>query len=1116
MNLNNLLFFDRNGESYNLEQDVNGVWTGNDYFSPISVALYDVSNIFILEKVGSDYKFPVLEEGSRIEIKWISKQAANQLFLFTVGREDSSPESPTYIARQDAITINRSDFSGSGDLDLAYPLQVNVGFSPTEERIYQRILVINYVTSTTTTTLASIAFYGEGEDEDERFRVWLSNFGIKFNREDALILKDYDLKEGLPDWKQINSARKQVLVNRDQVYPYVGTYKGMTNLINLLGYRDVIRVKEYWRDNDPNSGYYNKFAMVDITDLMNIGSVDDVNLVDLNGQIKKTGKFKKTEFLAIVYEFSKATDTFDDDGLPEVEYTTEFSVDEIFYKLNRLADKLKVEILPVNVKIRDIIGEFIYFEKLTVRVWMDATQIDDLEVNDTYTLKITSPITKSHQLRLIDVKPLYPKTVLPDLSLSSFPEITYNDGTVEPYSNGQKYTVSLANSLVESIEKYYSQLIDYEFTYHGQVNPLMSEDDTTQMVGCPICIEAYLPDIMLGEFGGSKFGDYAGTSSTSGAYYTIGSVRYKGGYEIEWNISGPQGYKFNWRAPVPELITLPHILPHSGDYVVTATVHNLQGAASNSSISINVEASEPSIEVFTKLQDKTNYQFRNLRNVKVGDMMYSTLGKPSANVLQNGESASTLPKHYIDFNTYLNRFGIGSPFSDAEIYSEVNGWEKIGDSDNDIAVLWGTGSIKGQATLTDYGFASLNELVYNRLVDFSYSSDRLNGFYINLVDNPEQIIAINLVDGTSLTDEPIDSYSTAQDLADLLNASTNIHISEYRYSVINGNIHAQALRQDRMLNRIIYTLDSAGIRRRIYTFCEPVLNYSNGLFDQINSQLATVKLEMDRDLAFLDVPFQDLLRKIGETCYSTTSVTVPAVVGGSITFDLSKPTEFSLPAPASSIKIVSISDPTTWIKAISFTQPDNMTLDVTVYDFSGAGNTASDWEFYYEAIVPDYPAGFANASDMSYWVNRGCIEYDTSGANPSEYLINGYLPSNYDENTFTLSNLKIGLGALTVPLFHPVFAVVSNVNSKKGVVWTLKNYETEVVRMRTSSYFVWRFDSPGEYLLTAEVTDAFGNSYTMSRSFNASSALSIEDYKKHVEVTLDKRKGKSIASPLEY
>ena len=101
------------------------------------------------------------------------------------------------------------------------------------------------------------------------------------------MLKNYDLKEGLPDWKEINRARKELLVNRDQIYPYVGTYKGLINLINILGYREVLRVKEYWRDNDQNSAYYNKFAMVDVTDLMNIGSIDSVNLVDLNGQIKK-------------------------------------------------------------------------------------------------------------------------------------------------------------------------------------------------------------------------------------------------------------------------------------------------------------------------------------------------------------------------------------------------------------------------------------------------------------------------------------------------------------------------------------------------------------------------------------------------------------------------------------------------------------------------------------------------------------------------------------------------------------------------------------------------------------------------------------------------------------
>ena len=49
---------------------------------------------------------------------------------------------------------------------------------------------------------------------------------------------------------------------------------------------------------------------------------------------------KKTEFLAIVYQFTRATDSFDDDGIPIIEETTEFTVNEIFYKLNLLNDKL--------------------------------------------------------------------------------------------------------------------------------------------------------------------------------------------------------------------------------------------------------------------------------------------------------------------------------------------------------------------------------------------------------------------------------------------------------------------------------------------------------------------------------------------------------------------------------------------------------------------------------------------------------------------------------------------------------------------------------------------------------------------------------------------------------
>jgi hypothetical protein len=69
----------------------------------------------------------------------------------------------------------------------------------------------------------------ETRPEDERYKGWLKNFGISVNRnEDALLIpKDYDLKEGLPDWQKINRSQKEfVSYDRPSLFPYVGTYKG--------------------------------------------------------------------------------------------------------------------------------------------------------------------------------------------------------------------------------------------------------------------------------------------------------------------------------------------------------------------------------------------------------------------------------------------------------------------------------------------------------------------------------------------------------------------------------------------------------------------------------------------------------------------------------------------------------------------------------------------------------------------------------------------------------------------------------------------------------------------------------------------------------------------------
>lgn len=1094
MNINNLVFFDKNGESYNFSQNENEVWEGSDYFLPISTALYDVSNLFILEKTQTGYKFPVLAPGSRLRFKWKTAESADSFFLFTIEREDPNlSESNAFIARQTQLEVNYYDIQpgGTSPLDLSYPLQINVGFSPIEEIKYDRTLDVYYEDGSTTTLVASIYFYGEGEDEDERFRIWLANFGIKFNREDALILKNYDLKESLPDWKQINQARKEILVNRDQIYPYVGTYKGLLNLINILGYRDVLRVKEYWRDVDPNSAYYNKFAMVDVTDLMTLGSIDQVNLVDLNGQIKKGGKFKKTEFLALAYEFSVASDNFDDDGVPEVEFTTEFEVDEIFYKLNRLATKLKNEILPVNVVIRDIIGEFIYFSKFNLRNWSDMTLINSLEINEDYQVIVNSPNPKAQLFLIRDIKTLYPKT-----QNSAFPEITFNTSTVDPYSNGQKYPISSLPALLTGIQDYYINLKRYEFQYHGEPNPMMSGDDIDGKVGCPISLESYVPDFSLQELDGVKFQDFVGSQ------FTIGNIRYRSGYEIEWNITGPQGYVFNWRGTLSDLVKIPHVLPHTGNYTISSTVFDLLGGQSVSYLNLTVLEEEPVMEVFTKLQDKNSYRFSDLQNITVGDIKSSPIFLPFANVIQGGKTNSTLTQHYLDWYTYFNNFGVGNPQTEIEIFTEGVGFEPITTSSNSAKMYWGTGShLTGQPSLLDYEDATLKDLSLVRMIDISYVPDKINGFILDLPNYPAQIEFINFADWNILNSYVVSSYTDADDLAAQLNAATHPQVSEYRYVPLNGRIHAQAKRQDRALHRILELFDSNGDRWRVYTFCEPFSVYSPQTLQSVNQQLLQEReRQIDLDLLFLNAPFEDILYSTGEKVYSTTNMSIPLTPPASVFLDLTKAVEFD---SSIRIRVTSILNQNHWFEGYP-TQVNPTRIEVSVLSQSGLIPATDSWKITYVSEVSHVPATYAKASHINYWINKGFIEFtDTDSQNVQ---VRGYLPSNYDENSFTLNSLKIGLDGLSVPLHQPVFSAVSNIESKKEAIWTLSLHGETVVQIKSNSYFIWRFSTPGDYLLKVQVTDVNNNTYTLSKEFNAVDAMKITAYRNYLETTLNRRK----------
>jgi len=1255
MNIDNLVFFDKNGESYNFGQTSSGNWEGADYFLPISLELYDCSNIFILENTNGVYTFPKMESGSSFEVKWKTANNKTNLFLFNVLVQGTGSAAYNYLDKQEYLTINHSDFGQTGTLALTYPLQLNIAFTPSDEIAYARVLQIYYKTTTTSTLVLELTFYGEGEGEDERLRIWLANFGIKFNRQDALLLKDYDLKEGLVDYKELNAIRKLILVNRDQIYPYIGTYKGLLNILSLMGYRDVLRVKEYWKDIDTRSPYYTKFAMVDITDLLNITEDDTLDLVDTNNQIKTGSKFEKTEFLALAYQFSKAGDTYDDDGLPNVITTTDFTVNEIFFKLYGVVVKLKDEIIPINVVIKDIIGEFIYFEKFNIRYWIDETTIESFSLSDEYQINIIEPPdyvssfnhtisannlisfngafvpsnntvdtiqnANSNYLKIRDIKSLYRKAN----GISIFPETSFNLGLTDPYDESQYYSVDKKDTLIQAISDYYSTIKSFIFEYPNSVSPLDQGDDTSDKIGCPIVLEAYVPDLTLQQLDGIQFIDFitvAATTSSStntigtglkyfscatiqpfavGDYikvyqsanytnymigriteinppsmsgntiiidvysyngegtltgwtvqlidrhFTIGNLKYKNVYEIEWIITGPQNYRFEWRTSTIGTNKIPHILPHTGEYTIEVRAHDMSGAVSIKFKKLTVSPDQPLIQVFTKIPDKFRYDFKNLHNITIGDLADSPLYYPYANVINAG--LSSISNHYLDWNTYSNYYGVGSNHNDIKLSNTKNSLIPYSQSTDTIKNNWGTGSANGQATISNYLTVSLGDLYHVNFSNFGLTADQLDGFYITLRGEDYQynlnsnLVAIKFggFDEINLTTL---ANPTIEELLNYLQNTSEAGLSNYSYKIIETIVGPSAL----PLSRIKATANYQDPQNHSII---KLISIVTGLDSSLNKWTPSS--------ANLTISSTDPLvygpSSLPQTVYGPSSVPVPAITDGEYTL-----TDFggsetlygnTYLAVGDRLRIQNdngdyiegtITQMTVGQTVIIIDEAHgagilsdfNLFLIDTVYTFNKPASVFNQTELnkiqqnlsqvklridedllfldcpFADCLQTLNPYTPAAASNINYWIDKDFVKYDNSETSPSSIPASqtGYLPSNYDENSFNLSNIKLTYGSLIVPLHHPIFITIANLVSNIETVWTLNLNGQLIVKVISTSYFIWRFTKPGTYTLDIDSVDTRGNHSISTSSIIVSTLVTPSEYKNYIEKQLNIRKYK--------
>lgn len=818
MIVSNLNFFDKFGKNLNFDLDSTGTYfEGRAFFPELSAFLFDNENLFILEKVGSGYKFPTLNPGESISFEWKNMDNESNLFIYDV--EKDFELNNFFINKKDSLIVTYDDILPTSDgsqIDISLPLQLNIAFNPSEEVKYSRTLFIYYTDSASPSVkqkIAEIEFYGEGLEEDLRFGVWARNFGIKFNREDANILKDYDIKEAYPDWKQLNLARKSLLVNKEHVYPYIGTYKGLSNFVNLLGYKDILQIKEYWKNINSNSPYYNKQALVDITDYLDDGKIDNMNILDKNYNIKHGKQFRKTEFLALVYQFNKETGNFDDDGIPEIEETTTFTVDEVFYKLNRLKEKLKNEFLPINVKIKDIIGEFLYFQKITIKFWKDDTPIFDFDMNEKAEVKSYpgSDVT----LILRSLSPLFRKDHEIGLDFGS---VQLNEGFKNPYESGQKYAPSDIPGISNYIKEFYNQIKVQKYPNIGAKLTWEDGDGPEKIIGAPTIFNIYTEKFTFENFKGVTFEDVNSLTNSIDPYFTLANLDFKNFHEITWRITkdSPNPYNFVYRGKITDLNQLPHFLPYAGTYRVTAELHDFYGNTSVFSKFITVETiQKPHIVGITRLEDKFNYSLSNLDNVRLQDFGASPNYYPRVNVLDNESALSEvdLYKNLTEWQWYFkNRYGTGQNLYDVELWdTETQQYVPYTSpfQDHPKKSYWGLGTDRHPVRLSDFKDMTVKSLFWLRMSDLIYTDDFKAGFYIQ-DPKPGQEINMSLFDTYVIPD-----FSTLDELVDILNSSNHPAIRLFNYEIIRGRksdrqfvIHAQA---EYLSKEMYHIIQSAGI-----------------------------------------------------------------------------------------------------------------------------------------------------------------------------------------------------------------------------------------------------------------------------------------------------------------
>ena len=199
-------------------------WTGDIFLPQVSIDLFEVNQIFILQKMidkdSGTFKFGYPHgynqpdpTGSTCdwEVSWKTTKP-NQIFLFQFNKDFNTgtqsalvqePDGPPLIKVDKLVaplqydpdqTTNAAGFIITDQIK-SEALQVDITFSSEFENTYRRKLIIT--DKCTNTIVGEFMVYAESIEEDERLRVMTQNMGYNVIASDSTVFRETNIKENI-------------------------------------------------------------------------------------------------------------------------------------------------------------------------------------------------------------------------------------------------------------------------------------------------------------------------------------------------------------------------------------------------------------------------------------------------------------------------------------------------------------------------------------------------------------------------------------------------------------------------------------------------------------------------------------------------------------------------------------------------------------------------------------------------------------------------------------------------------------------------------------------------------------------------------------------------------